>query len=509
MKRYCKNEKPFVYTAFSKRDSNTAISLLQRNHLDGVFYWFPDKFSKKEIRRIEAACSCIVFISNNSVQDPVVRLCIDYAIKFNKKILCIYLEPTALTPGLGLLLNSLQSMNNFGSADDKAFLEKLKSAEVFSGMQVTAAQKRFAKRRGLASVLIPVAAAAVILTTVVYPLLIAPAIQAATGSLNKLGFGNISLAELARLEELNVVGTRSFDQWCYALYTDESEQEVYVNEIGSTVPTGDISDISDLALLKNVKIMTLAANHISDISPLYKLKNLEWLALNCNPITSIEGIDTLQKLIAVSVSDTDVNDITPLFSIPSLAYISFENTYVNSIEGIERLPHLLGFNANQSNLTDISPLSRIDFAYVNETEGFRISAEESLIKDFSPLQHIPKFHDIIITTDHADNILPYIENKYVFNLNIRGSDIQTADQLSSVQGLEVLYLPDSLMLTSLNGIEKHTSLTDIELMNCPNIDNYTPLLALPHLKRLTLSANVEALASAQLDGAAFEINYRE
>lgn len=509
MKLYCKNEKPFVYAVFSDNDSDRVLPILQKINEEGISFWYSEQFSKKEIKRIEAAFSCVLFITNNSFQDKKVRNCIEHAVKHNKKILSIYLEPTPLSPGLELLLNSMQSMDKGGFDDDEAFFEKLKSAQIFSSIKITPAQKRFAKRRALASVFVPVASAVVIFFAVVVPLLVIPLVQAANGSLSKVGFGNLSLAELARVEELNIVGTKSFDMWCYALYIEETKTEVFVNELGRTQPVGDINDISDFALLKNARVMTLAANQVSDISPLYRIKTLEWLALNCNPIKSLKGIEALQNLKAISIADTQVSDISPLFDIPSLIYISFENTYVSSIDGIEKLPNLLGFNISRSNLTDLSPLNNIDFSYVNKTEGFRFGAEESMVRDFSPLQRIPKFCDVFVSISHAEAILPFIRNKYVYTLTLMNSDIESTNSLSTIQNLHVLYLMGSNQLTSLDGIEEHTNLNEITLSNCPNITDFTPLLALQNLQVLTLSAYMEDTAGPQLEGAAFEIIYEE
>lgn len=480
---------------------------MQKINEEGISFWFSERFSKREIKKIEAAYSCIVFISNNLIHDKRAGKCIRYAVKYNKKILCIYLEPVVLSPGLELLLNSMQSIDQADFASDQDFLEKLRSAEVFSGIQITAAQKRFAKRRALASVSVPIASAIVVFFAVVVPLLIAPMVLASNGSLSKIGFGNLSLDELAKVKELNVVGMQSFEPWCYSLYTDDTKREVFVNEIGDVVPTGDISDISDLALLKNAKVMTFSANQVSDISPLYKIKTLEWLALNCNPIKSIEGIEELQNLKAVSIAGTEVSDISPLFKIPSLEYISFEDTYVSSIEGIENLPHFLGFNGDSSNLTDISPLNNIDFSYVNETEGFRFKADHSLIQDFSPLQRIPKFYQVIISVRDANEILPYLSNKEVHDLELGGSDISTIQMLSSLENLEILHLEGSHALVSLDGIEEHKNIKEIDLIDCPNITNFLPLLELPDMERLIVGKNMEEVVAPQLSGADFEILY--
>ncbi len=510
MKLYSENQRPFVYAVFSDTDEKSALSVLQQIHEeDGVSFWFSDRFLKKEIKRIEAAYSCILFISKKSILDEKVYQCIEYAVRFNKKILCIYLEPAALSLGQELLLNSLQSVDKSTFPDEKAFIEKLKSAEVFSGLQITSAQKRFAKRKGLASVFVPVGLAAIVFLTVVVPLLVIPIVQASTGSLSKIGFGNLSLTDLAKVDHLYVIGDQSFDQWYFAFYTDQTKQKVYVNDLDATLPIGNISDISDLALLKNAKDIAIEANNVSDISPLYKIKTLEGLTVNCNPVKSIEGIEALQNLTDATLVFTEISDISPLFKIPSLRNISFENTYVSSIEGIENLKHLEGLRTGNSNLTDISPLNKIDFSYINDTGGFSFEAKGTLIRDFSPLGRIPKFREVSVDLPRIEDILPYITGKEVHHVKIAGSDISSVAAFSSIEYLDVLFLGGSYSLSSLEGIESHETLQEIELVHCPNITDFTPLLDLPNLQRLIVSQDMKGLVSAQLAGADFEILYTE
>ena len=163
MKPYCKNGKPYIYAVFADHDKEQALSDIRKLNAEGVAFWFTLRFSNKEIKRIEAAYACLVFISKNSISDEKTRHSIEYAVKYNKKILCVYLEPVSLSPGLELLLNALQSIDRNTYADDQAFYEKLKSAEIFSKMQITRRTKKSTRSAGaLASVVLPIAAAAVI-----------------------------------------------------------------------------------------------------------------------------------------------------------------------------------------------------------------------------------------------------------------------------------------------------------------------------------------------------------
>lgn len=504
MKRYCKNDKPFVYAAFSERDAEQAEAVLQAIGMDGILFWHAERCSRAEARRIDAAYSFVVFLSAHAVRDENVLRCIEQAVRCNKKILCVYLEPTPLGGGLELLLNSLQMINKNAFSSEEAFLEKLKSAAVFSELQITPAQKRFAKRRALASVLVPVAAAVTVFFAVVVPLLIVPAVKAATGTLSRLGFGELSLAELAKVEELYVVGKQSYDQSYYGYYTTEDKNEIFIEGIGECQPVGDISDISDLTLLKNVKTITFSCNQITDITPLFELTSIERLGLNCNPIRSVEGIEALQNLESIDISHTEISDITPLTKIPSLYSIDVSDTYVSSIDGIENLPHLIDLRIG-ANVSDISVLKKLDYSFATWSGGFTLFFGSTYIRDYSALQSIPSFKELAIGSRRTDLYLPYLEGKTIRRLILQGSDIRSTDVLRSIQDLEELELPYSDQLVSLEGLKVHSKLTDLWLTECAGVEDYSVLLQLPNLEQLTISTDMEERAKAQLSGAAFEI----
>jgi len=504
MKRYCKNEKPFVYAVFSEHDAEQAEAVLQAIGMDGVLFWHAERCGRAETRRIEAAYSVVVFLSGHAVRDGNVLRCIEQAVKYNKKILCVYLEPAPLGSGLELLLNSLQSMDRSAFSSEEAFLEKLKSAAVFSELQITPAQKRFAKRRALASVLVPVAAAVTVFFAVVVPLLIVPAVKAATGTLSRLGFGELSLAELAKVEELYVVGTQSYDQSYYGYYTNEDKNEICIEELGEYQPVGDISDISDLTLLKNVKTITFSCNQITDITPLFELTSLERLGLNCNPIRSVEGIEALQNLESIDISHTEISDITPFTKIPALYSIDVSDTYVSSIDGIENLPHLIDLRIG-TGVSDISALKKLDYSFAKWSGGFTLFFGSPYIRDYSALQSIPSFKELAIGSRRSDLYLPYLEGKSIRRFILQGSDIRSADALRSIQDLEELELSYSDQLVSLEGLEAHSKLADLRLTECTGVEDYSVLLELPHLKLLCISANLEERVMAQLADAKFEI----
>ena len=340
---------------------------------------------------------------------------------------------------------------------------------------------------------------------VIVPLLIVPAVKAATGSLSRVGFGNLSVAELAKVQELNVIGTQSYDYPYYAYYTREDKSEYCIGDLNEYHPTGDISDISDLTLLKNAKEIMLSANQISDITPLFELTSLEYLRLNCNPIRSIDGIEVLQELESIELSYTEISDITPLCMIPSLYSIDVGNTYVNSIEGIENLPRLIDLRIGCTNISDISVLKKLDYSLAKVTNGFALFLDNTYIRDYSALQSIPKFSELFIGSSRSDMYLPYLEGKSIYRLILEGSDIRSIESLRSIQDLVELELLYSDQLVSLDGLEAHKNLQMLRLTDCKGVEDYSVLLRLPNLRRLSISADLEEKVMAQLADADFEI----
>lgn len=101
-----------------------------------------------------------------------------------------------------------------------------------------------------------------------------------------------------------------------------------------------ISDITPLAALKNLKVVDLSGTQVSDVTPLLDQTNLDWLNLSdtlLNEVTPLVGLTNLKVLI---LSGTPVSDVTKLSGQTNLEHLILRRTQVSD-EQIKKLKQAL------------------------------------------------------------------------------------------------------------------------------------------------------------------------
>lgn len=522
-KTYRGTGKPYLYAIFTGADKAAAEAVLGNMHEHGHESWYAP-WGKRERKRMEMAAVAVAFLTPEAMADDVFSAALDEAIAQEKPIVCIYLAETVLTAGRTMQLGSLQALNKYSYESEEGFYDKLYSSEVLHNISLTPAQKKMARTRGILSIALPVIAAAAILLVILNPFKAEPVMVVQEDSvLGQLGFAGLTEEDLLNITELNICGDTVLPKW--PDYWDESwnrngdTSRVYDNGSRKYYNLGSISDISDLALLKNLRKLSIQGNQITDISPLFELTQLEQLKLNCNPITNIKGIEAMSELRMISLANCEVEDISPLFNLPNLKHLQLEYSPAKSIEGIEKCKYLCGLYIDGTQITDLSPLANVDFSYAEESSGVLfiggVSGDGGVLihlsgipyTDLSALARIKKFDYLTLTDGDPTKILPYLEGSRVYLFAWSGKTISHISELSGISGIKQLHLPHNPNLISLNGIEAYPDLFYIKLVNCPNLRDLTPLLSLPKIERLIISEDMRALAEEQLQDAKFNIEY--
>ncbi|MEA4911010.1 MAG: hypothetical protein VB092_00155 [Oscillospiraceae bacterium] len=504
MKLYCANARPFIYAAFSQTDADTAVPVLEKLAAQSVEFWYGFDDRRAEYRRLEAAHAVLLFISRAFIAEPRAQKLVRQAVAHNKNILCVYLEPVALPPGLAMQLGSLQALERASFKSDDAFFDKLRGAEIFSDMKLTSAQRRFQRDRGILSVAMPIAAAALVFFAVVYPLLIAPR-AAAAQTMDSLGLQGLTKSDLASITELHIVGDRVYDGTVFASYDDNGLLQCEAQGTQeSGIPLGTISDLSALAQLPNLEVLELEGQQISDITPLFSLTKLRRLVLNCNPVSDLTGIAALSNLEDLLLTDTHVRDLSPVANMPKLRMLQVSNTYVRDIGVVSTLQKLDTLMFDNTYVTDWSPIAAIP---VRQGVSYSLSMRQ-IEGDVSVLAALPEYNELTIDGGDKAVVLSALEGKSISQLMWAGSRLTSIEELGGIEGVKLLHLPHDAYLTTLAGIEHFPQLVELKLVDCPNIDTLEPLLSLKLLYSVTISEDMRGLADA-LGETQFKIEYSE
>lgn len=244
--------------------------------------------------------------------------------------------------------------------------------------------------------------------------------------------GHITFAELEAIDSLAIIG--DFARADYFSYYVSGDNDNRLNgsftyEDGLRYPRGQLNDISDITLLKNLKRLYISCTSLADISPLASLTQLEELRLSSNiyladisplanltnlrgelslwrndisdlsPLANLYGIDKL------TISSNNITDLTPLSNLTNLTYINLYKNQVWDITPLEGLVNLTYLQLNENEIYDLTPIAglyQLEELRIqnNNIEDIRVlyylpnlqyvNVRGNPIYDYSPLAHIPK-----------------------------------------------------------------------------------------------------------------------
>lgn len=104
----------------------------------------------------------------------------------------------------------------------------------------------------------------------------------------------------------------------------------------------NISDLTGIQALKNLKTLVLRENNINKIDSLDGLINLQYLDLSCNKLRNVErsNIGLLPNLNTLICDSNYLKNINSFSKLQSLSYISFDSNKIAEISNIERLAEI-------------------------------------------------------------------------------------------------------------------------------------------------------------------------
>lgn len=161
---------------------------------------------------------------------------------------------------------------------------------------------------------------------------------------------------------------------------------------------GQISDITPVKYLINLKELHIMYGSLEDLSPLSNLTTLETLSLDCNHIEDIRALANLTNLKSLSLSRNNIEDISAIQNLNNLEYLSFYD----------------------NNISDISPISSL-------TNLPYVSFQDNKIEDLTPLQELSNLNSIVLSGNNISNITPLLNLHNLKKLSVSNNNISYTD----------------------------------------------------------------------------------
>lgn len=273
----------------------------------------------------------------------------------------------------------------------------------------------------------------------------------------KMPEGVITEKDLTRVERLAVVG-------CIILSREQSYRYVifsYVDEVPQEgEPFGNISDLSLLSKMPNLKELYLCGQQIEDLTPLSRLP-LKRLYLCDNRITDLTPLVDITTLQLLYIGNNPVKDMSPLASLYNLKEL------------------LLDSKEWDDPVDSFAPLGEI-----GQLEWLSLNNRIPADGDWSPLENLDSLWELKLWHPPADKLVC-----------LAGMDSLTSLAIGEFECEEpvAIYAPQITyfgMLGGLKDLEVLKGLTNLEHLDLVGLENVS-LEPLSELKRLKLlSVNV-------------------
>ena len=264
----------------------------------------------------------------------------------------------------------------------------------------------------------------------------------------------ITVEEMERLEELEVPnrGIRDLTGLQFAINLVELHLGVWNRE------GNQVTDLSPIAGLINLRRLHLANNPVSDISPLKGLTNLTGLWINETSVSDLSPIAGLINLKTIDISNSNVSDLSLIAGFINLEVLYFSNQNISDLTPLAGLINLNSVRQWHNPISDLSPL-------VGLTKLKTIDFCDGDISDLTPLAGLTGLKELYFVNNEISDISPIAGLTGLNRLDFEHNDISDISPLADLTNLEWLHLGRN------------------------NISNISPLAGLTSLKWLSVGSN--------------------
>ena len=234
--------------------------------------------------------------------------------------------------------------------------------------------------------------------------------------------------------------------------------------------------------MKGLRRFDLANRGVRDLTGLQFATNVTWLHLIDNQISDLSPIAGLIELREIWARGNVLSDISPVRGLKNLITLGFSRTLVSDLSPVAGLINLKGLYCWDANISDLSPLAGL----IN-LEELHFSGNN--VSDISPLAGLINLKGMRTWGNPFSDLSPLAGLTKLESVDICGARLSEADLslLAGLSGLKELYLVGN-GISDISPIARLTGLERLDVRD-NHISNISPLAGLTNLKWLGVDDN--------------------
>ena len=489
-------DKPYIFISYAHADDDTVLPIVGDMHRRGYNIWYDEgievgsEWQECIASHLADAHLVVAFISNAYMRSDNCRREMHYAQSKKIKTINIFIEETALTPGMELQIGNIFALMKYTYPSDEYFYDKLYSApllnsESFGGCaprpaaetRTAAPPKKAAKKekkkpgrgRKIARWSIAAAVFGLILAALIVGYftgylekLLTPTTQIETLSNDTVckfkntvfenaareytgkETGDITVGELRGLTELYIVGDE------YSLHEPASgvgavsqsdKTASYTDWQGNerTVGRGSVNDLSDLAYFTGLKTLWLQYQSLSglDTMPACAITGLN---LDGSRVADLTGIGKLPELRRISADYAPVGSLGDLNKCHELTHASFVGASCNDLSVFRPLTKIQSVAFSSCSLSDIAQV--LDMSSLRSVRLYDCNLSGSFFRAFDRERAITELELVDCTVDSTSGLNDFTGLTVLRLTGTRG--VSDWSELDSLTALKTVYIDEGL-----------------------------------------------------------------
>lgn len=517
--KHYEGSEPFIFISYAHADLDEVMRIITDMHGRGFRLWYDEGIEAGEewqesiASHLVDADLMIAFISNAFMASDNCRKEMSFALSKKKKVISIFLEDTALSPGMELQLGNIFAIMKYTYPSEGYFYTKLYDSDLLADgdygcadrevnvpkkderaaarlkrekerTKVKAEKKQTPRRKKKLALpiaiglIIAVCAAAVITgyftgylqrftaktvkaqtlagdTVAVFS---SDVVERAARQYTGKTSGDITVSELTGLTSLYIAGDKYwFQEPLSGVSAETADTSAYVTDnSGNTISVsrGDMTGFEDFQYFPSLTTLWVQFENITSLEtmPACSIENLN---IASNRVTSLKGINNCPRLGTLCTDGCPLSDISTLDGCIDLSSVSFRG-------------------AN--------------------------------ISDLSPLRYMTKFDFAALSGCTLSELTPLLKNHHMSSLSLtdcdlRGSFFMSFDREKKITAMSLT----GCKLDSLTDIQDFTSLTELTIRSCEGISDWSPLLGLTALEELNIDRDMSEQMQSVTAAAAFKV----
>ena len=222
-----------------------------------------------------------------------------------------------------------------------------------------------------------------------------------------------------------------------------------------TVPA-DAGSLEDLALLTQLRKLTISGRDLDDLSFLTGMTHLEELTItDCSISDSPEQIAALPALQKLTISGTTLSTIADLEKAQNLTFLDLSRNAIGDLTPLTGMKNLETLLLDNNAISDITPLSTMP-------QLTRVSLSHNIISSMAPLASCPNLTEVTLAYNMIDAVTAVDQLPELKLLDLSSNQLSDPGKLSECPSLERLYLSGNT-LTDLSSLSTLTKLMELDI----------------------------------------------